>query len=159
MTRRVKQRLQRGFAIVSAIFILVVLAGLGAAMLTISTAQQLGSALDVQGSRAYLAARAGLEWSLYRVLLDTGYPNNTASTTSNQLTAASGCTSTAAPGTSTTVSPLAAATLSGFTVVVTCYASHDNTNMGPWVYSIEATASTGTVGTSSYVERRVKVTI
>jgi MSHA biogenesis protein MshP len=152
------QRIQRGFTIVSAIFILVVLAALGAAILTVSTSQQIGSALDVQGSRAYHAARAGLEWGLYKVLQDTNFASNTATATTNQLSAGSGCSSTnsAAP-TSTTISPLPAPTLAGFAVVVTCYASHDNTNMGPWVYVIESTASSGTVGSATYVERRVKV--
>ena len=59
-----------GFSIVSAIFLLVVLAGLGAAMLNIATVQHAGSAMDVQGARAYQAARAGVEWGLYRQIRD-----------------------------------------------------------------------------------------
>jgi MSHA biogenesis protein MshP len=55
---------QRGFAIMSAIFLLVVLAALGAFMVTFSNTQHITSAQDVQGSRAYWAARAGLEWGL-----------------------------------------------------------------------------------------------
>lgn len=58
----------RGFAILSAIFILVVLAALGAFALTVSSNQQIGSALDLQGVKAYQAARAGIEWGLYRQL-------------------------------------------------------------------------------------------
>lgn len=58
----------RGIAIVTAIFILVVLAGLGAFIVSIFASQQLGSALDVQGVQAYQAARAGLEWGMYRQL-------------------------------------------------------------------------------------------
>jgi hypothetical protein len=88
----------RGFAIVSAIFILVVLAALGAFMVTISSSQQVGSALDVQGVRAYQAARAGIEWGLYRQLRDES------------------CSS------ATSFSP-AASSLSGFTVSVACTAS------------------------------------
>lgn len=53
---------QAGFAIASAIFLLVILAGLGAFMVTLSGNQQLGLAQDVNGSRALLAARAGLDW-------------------------------------------------------------------------------------------------
>ncbi|HEV7817024.1 MAG TPA: agglutinin biogenesis protein MshP [Janthinobacterium sp.] len=56
----------RGVSLVTAIFLLVVLAGLGVAMLTVTTAQQQGSAIDVQGTRAYQAARAGMEWALYQ---------------------------------------------------------------------------------------------
>lgn len=58
---------QRGFALVAAIFLLVTLAALGAFMLTFSNTQHLTSAQDVQGSRAYWAARAGLEWGVSRV--------------------------------------------------------------------------------------------
>jgi MSHA biogenesis protein MshP len=61
-------RAPRGFAIVTAIFLLVILAALGVGMLVFSKAQQTTSAYDVQGSRAYQAARAGIEWALYRRL-------------------------------------------------------------------------------------------
>lgn len=58
----------RGFALPTAIFLLVILAGLGAFILTVSTSQQMGSALDAQGARAYQAARAGIEWGLFQSL-------------------------------------------------------------------------------------------
>ena len=64
MKRSLKR--QAGVGLVTAIFLLVVIAGLAAAMVTIFTAQQAGSALDVQGARAYQAARAGIEWGLFR---------------------------------------------------------------------------------------------
>ncbi len=59
---------QRGFAIVSAIFLLVVLGALGAFMVTLSTVQHTTSTQDMQGARAYQAARAGIEWGAYQVL-------------------------------------------------------------------------------------------
>jgi MSHA biogenesis protein MshP len=58
----------RGFALPTAIFLLVILAALGAFILTISSSQQMGSALDMQGARAYQAARAGIEWGLFQSL-------------------------------------------------------------------------------------------
>lgn len=58
----------RGVGLVTAIFLLVVIAGLAVAMVTIFTTQQGSSALDVQGTRAYQAARAGLEWGVYKRL-------------------------------------------------------------------------------------------
>lgn len=57
-----------GFSLITAIFLLVVLSALGAATLTIFTVHQSSSALDVQGARAYQAARAGIEWGLYTQL-------------------------------------------------------------------------------------------
>lgn len=61
---------QRGVGIVTAIFLVVVLAALGVAMVSVYTAQQASSALDVLGTRAYLAARAGAEWGIYRQRID-----------------------------------------------------------------------------------------
>ncbi|MEO6292137.1 MAG: hypothetical protein ABIO88_05895 [Burkholderiaceae bacterium] len=58
------QQTQQGFAAIAAIFLVVVLAALGGFMLTFSNTQQLTSAQDMQGSRAYWAARAGLEWGI-----------------------------------------------------------------------------------------------
>lgn len=56
----------RGSALVMAIFLLVVLAALGVALVGVSTTQHTTSALDVVGVRAYLAARAGAEWGIYQ---------------------------------------------------------------------------------------------
>jgi MSHA biogenesis protein MshP len=60
---------QFGFAMVSALFILVVLAVLGAAVASISVRQQVGSAAELNAARAYQAARAGLEWGAFSVLI------------------------------------------------------------------------------------------
>jgi MSHA biogenesis protein MshP len=57
---------QAGVGLITAIFLLVVIAGLAAAMVTVFTSQQAGSLLDQQGTRAYQAARAGIEWGLFR---------------------------------------------------------------------------------------------
>lgn len=55
---------QRGFGMVAAIVILLMMAILGAFIVTLSTSQQHGSVLDVQGERAYAAAASGAEWGL-----------------------------------------------------------------------------------------------
>ncbi|MEI7613218.1 MAG: pilus assembly PilX N-terminal domain-containing protein [Betaproteobacteria bacterium] len=54
-----------GFAIVSAIFLLVILSALAAFIVQISTQQQMGATADIQGVRAYQAARAGVEWGAF----------------------------------------------------------------------------------------------
>jgi MSHA biogenesis protein MshP len=62
-----KQHLrQDGVGLVTAIFLLVVIAGLAAALVSIFTSQQASSQLDQQGTRAYQAARAGIEWGIFR---------------------------------------------------------------------------------------------
>jgi MSHA biogenesis protein MshP len=131
----------RGFALFTAIFILVVLAALGAFILNISSGQQLGSALDLQGVRAYQAARAGIEWGLYQ-----------------QMQGGVACPAADfVPG---------AGSLADFTVSVTCVASAD-AHGGPTVRTLTATACNrpnagacpNTVSPGSlYVERRLTVT-
>jgi MSHA biogenesis protein MshP len=59
---------QRGFSLFSAIFLLVMLSALGAAIVKVTSSSQITAALDIQGERAYQAARAGIEWGLYRQL-------------------------------------------------------------------------------------------
>ncbi len=95
------RRRSGGVAIVTAIFLLVVVAGLGVAAVSLTTTQQAGSVQDMQGQRAYQAARAGVEWALYTELR-----------TAAQL----GC-----PATKTFKMP-SGTTLSDFTVTVVCTA-------------------------------------
>lgn len=126
---------QRGFSIVSALFLLVVLAALGAFMATFSSVQHTSSAMDVRGTQAYQAARAGAEWGMYRVL---------------RITPAS-C---AAPAPVLNDIP-------GFAVTVECEAPQQyKEGVTPvTVYRITSTARSGTVGKIGYVERQVQVTI
>lgn len=134
---RAMNKMQRGFSIVSAIFLLVVLSFLGVAMVTFSTSQHQSSAMDVMGSRAYQAARAGIEWGAYQVL-KSGGPSCTASVPLPTMTG----------------------TLSGFTGTVTCTSTpYTEAGVPVTIYQITSTASQGTVATSGYVERQMTVTI
>lgn len=90
----------RGFGIVTAVFLLVVLAGLGAALVNLSSAQHTASTLDVQGARAYQAARAGIEWGLYRQLrLNNCQPSSSFVVPPNGFTVTVRCVPTTGPGT------------------------------------------------------------
>lgn len=131
---------QGGFAIVAAIFLLVVLALLGAFMLTFGTVQHTTSAQDLQGSRAYQATRTGMEWGVYRALRGGG----------------GYC---AAPG-AETVPPLED-DLAAFAVVVTCNSKTPYTDgdSSGHIYQLTAKASSGTVGGLSYIERELQVTL
>lgn len=64
---RLQQSTARGFLLPSAIFLLVILAALGAYIVSVSTSQHLGMALDIKGERAWQAANAGMEWVRYRL--------------------------------------------------------------------------------------------
>jgi MSHA biogenesis protein MshP len=128
-----------GFALVTAIFLLVVLAGLGAAVVNISTMQHTSSALDLQGARAYQAARAGIEWGVYRQLIDS---------------------SCAAP----TSFALPAASFGEFAVTVSC-TKYAGATPGLDVYQITSNACNqpssgncpGAAGGVDYVERQMRV--
>lgn len=62
MTVRRMLKNQAGFTLVQAIFIMVVLALLGLAMIRLSGVQSSTGIFALQGARAYQAARSGLEW-------------------------------------------------------------------------------------------------
>ncbi len=110
----------RGFAIVSAIFILVVLAALGAFIVNVSTSQHVGSALDIQGVRAYQAARAGVEWGIYQVQATPAY--NFSYGTPAVAVGSANPNTRLCPASPSSFIP-AAPILAGFTVTVTCIAT------------------------------------
>lgn len=91
----------RGFATITVIFVLVVLAALGVALAAISQRQQLGSAMDLASAQALQAARAGLEWGAWQVMRNPAAP-------------------APAPACPATTSFVPGGTLSSFTVTITC---------------------------------------
>lgn len=136
---KVRHGAQGGFAAIAAIFLVVVLAALGGFMLTFSNAQQLTSAQDLRGSKAYWAARAGLEWAVVAL----------------PATPALCTTPVAAPPTP----------IEGFAISIDCTRSTyadtgTTTGISPTsVFRITVTASTGTVGTIAYADRSVSASI
>ena len=117
---------ERGFSLVSAIFLLVVIAALGTFAVTLSTTQQQSAALDIMGSRAYQAAHTGIEWGAYQVVPGSA------------LDFASSCRANGSS--SQTISPLAG-TLANCTVTVNCAATSHTEG--------------ATLNTAGYVERNV----
>jgi len=59
---------QTGMSITTAIFVLLMLSGTAAYVLSTTTVQHATSSADLFGARALLAARAGLEWGAYQIL-------------------------------------------------------------------------------------------
>lgn len=120
---------------VSAIFLLVVMAALGAMMLTFSTVQHTTSAIDLQGSKAYQAAKTGIEWGVYQVLQ----------------------VSPVCPG-ATALSP--SGSLAGFAVTVTCSRlQFTEAGNNLFIYQITSSATSGAAGTPYFVERQLQVTV
>lgn len=136
----------RGFALPSAIFLLVILLALGAFMLRVSNIQHLTATQDLQGVRAYRAAQMGLQWAAATLC----GPNP-------------GCTAPLVACPAIPV-PLGVAP-DGFPVVVTCVVNIYN-EAGPagdivrpvfWITS--TAAGGGAVGGIGYTERSLNALI
>lgn len=141
-----RRQASSGFALVNAIFLLLLMAALAALVANFSTTQHAGSAMDVQGSQAYQAARAGIEWGVYRQLVDGS---------------CAAATSFIPP----------APTLSGYTVTVSCVATVLNgtkqTGAATSITVHQVTANAcnqpvvgscpGTAGGAHYIERQLQV--
>lgn len=138
------RRREGGFAIVSAIFIIVALAALGVFVSVVTQAQHIGSALDLEGARAYQAARSGTEWGAWSVLQ---------------------------PGAACFVSPTTLDKVNGISVTVSCgpgpAGDGVETGLGA-IFSIAAVACNrpdakggcpGAADAANYVERRMTVLV
>lgn len=132
-------RSHRGFALVPAIFLLVVLGALGAVAIRVGSGQQQAVTANLLQARALAAANSGVEWGAYSALGIGGSSSCAATTTLN----------------------LTEGALSGFAVVVSCsstaFSSGAGTNNNN-SFIIKATATSGTYGMPSYVRRVVSAT-
>src|ERR1700722_2772571 len=142
MTRPAAPQPLLGFAIVPALFLLVVLGALALVGIRIGIGQQQAVTMGLMQARALAAANAGIEWGAYRALNGGG-----------------ACVS----GTLT----LTEAALNGFSVVVSCSSSVFVNSGGTFVngggtndaYTISATATSGVYGQPGYVRRVASATL
>ena len=127
--------LQRGAALLTALFLIVTIASLGAVAVQLSTTQRQTSNFGTLGDRAWAAAQAGIEWGAYQALT------------------ANAC---GAGGINATIA-LAEDALNGFTVQVRCTPPQaQNDCATPYnVYDITAFAQRGVFGQPEYVSRRI----
>ena len=133
---------QRGFTLVSTIFVIVVLAILGSFITVLAMVQHISSAQSLQGVRAYYAAYSGLEWAIYKA-------------TTSQSTRSLICGTPS--GSPTSVSNTNVATVDGFTIDSTCD-SVDAVNEGGNSYYVDTLtikATKGTLGSPDYVTRKI----
>ncbi|MGH8442157.1 MAG: type IV pilus modification PilV family protein [Nevskiaceae bacterium] len=126
-------RASRGFSLVSAIFLMVVLVILGTALVSISSVQHTSSAQLVQVARANFAARAGAEW----VAAQPGtwcagpYPMESSFTLPSPM--------------------------SGFTITVSCTRSdHTLEGVTQKYFVVDVTATSGAYGGPDFVRRKLR---
>jgi MSHA biogenesis protein MshP len=125
---------QKGFSLVVAIFLLVVLAGLGVFAVRIGTLQTQGVTEALLAAQAYHAARSGVEWGAYRALHGGGCATATLNLTEG--------------GTA------------GFSVTVACSQStHIEGTSTVNVYVFDVRAESGAYGGPDYVSRRLQAKI
>jgi MSHA biogenesis protein MshP len=135
MTSGPSVRRQHGVVLIAALFMIIVLAGLGIFAIRLSTSQQQSVNLALLATRAQAAADSGVELGVYRAL------------------SMAGC-APLLPLTTTVTVTLTEAALNGFNVTVVC--RHSNQTVGTLtydVYKLDALAQSGTYGTPAYVAR------
>jgi MSHA biogenesis protein MshP len=131
---------QKGFSIIMAIFILIVLSLLGSYMVKLSGIQHATAVSTIQGARAYYAARAGIEWGIAQLL------NNNSCIAGSTLA------------------------INNFTVSVNCsdqgiiYNEGDLNSNGLadddfYIYKIKSTARYGMFTSRDYVYRHLEITV
>lgn len=126
---------QSGFTLITALFLLVVVAVMSVYLINFSSVQHSTLVYSVQGARAMQAARTGLEWGIYQ------------SITSGNCAAGSFSTS-------------GAGSLDNFNITVTC-APSDHTESGVLIrtFRLTSSASTGAFGSLDYVFRSLQATV
>jgi MSHA biogenesis protein MshP len=119
----------RGFSLVSAVFLLVIVALVAGYALSIGTTQRADTTLALLGKRADLAARAGLEWGIGRVLQDSACPANSS------------------------FSPTGTG-IGSFTVAVSCSSTSVTEGASTYpVYTLSVTATLGSEGSEDFARR------
>jgi MSHA biogenesis protein MshP len=128
------RKTQRGFSLVSAVFLLVVLAALGVYAVRINTMQQQTVSAGLRAAQAFHAARSGVAWGAYRSLGGGTCVGGTLNLTE-------GATA-------------------GFRVSVTCSESvHTEGTTTVRVFVFDVRAEAGTYGGPDYVSRRLQTKI
>jgi Tfp pilus assembly protein PilX len=133
MSRRLSHS---GFTLITALFLLVVVALLSVYMINFRSVQQSTLVYGVQGARAMLAARTGLEWGIDVALTTNACPSNTPFSTSG------------------------AGNLDTFTIQVGCTESdHIEGSLTIKTFQLTSSAWIGNFGSLDYVFRSLQASV
>lgn len=126
---------QSGFTLITALFLLVVVAVMSVYLINFSSVQHTTLVYSVQGARAMQAARTGLEWGVYQSITTGNCASDSFSTSS-------------------------AGSLDNFNIVVACTPSdHTEGVVLVRTFRLTSSASTGVFGSLDYVFRRLQATV
>jgi MSHA biogenesis protein MshP len=124
----------RGFALVSALFLIVVLSALGAFLVDLVAVQHATPAMRVRAARADYAARSGMAWAVHRAL-DAGVCGDANFN-------------------------LGEGALAGYAVSVRCSSSvHDLSGAATPYYVIDVSAQAGEYGGTDFVARSLQAKV
>ena len=125
----------RGFTLVTAVFLLVVVALVAGYALSIGTTQRTDSTLALLGKRADFAARSGLEWGIAKVVQDNACPVGTSFTP-------------------------AGTGIDGFSVAVSCSAATVTEGASTYpIFTLTVTATRGGEGSEDFARRTVSAQV
>lgn len=131
-----KRERQRGFSLVTAVFLIVVVAAIAAFMVTIGTTQRQTSTLSLLGAQAYFAAESGAEWATREVLAGDACFASPASFTLN------------------------GGASSGYAVSASCAATPVTEGPDSYtVFTLLVTASRGSIASGDLVRRTIRTTV
>ncbi len=132
-------RTEHGFSIITAIFLIVVIALVAAFMVSIGNVQRTTSPFSMIATRAHFAALSGVEWSVHRVLENPAAPACFATPVTFAL---------AGPGSG------------NFSVTCTCVETEVTEGADDYsVFDLEVTAEFGSSGQEDYFRRVVAASV
>ena len=145
----IQQKQIQGFSLPGAIFIMVALAGIGVAMISLSSVSSSTSALNILQSRAYYSAYSGAEWAIANIVSnDNNYASNNNS-----------CTGV--DGQSFTIDNfnISVSCTSNCSSAATCCHNTVDCQLSPRVSEVTVSASNGNLGEIYRVSRTIQVTV
>ncbi|MCP4188424.1 MAG: pilus assembly protein MshP [Gammaproteobacteria bacterium] len=136
MNRVFRRIRQAGFTLVTALFLLVVVALLSVYMINFSAVQHTTLVYGLQGARAMQAAHAGLEWGIYQAFDANACPGSTPFTTGT------------------------GGQIDNFTIQLSCVrTTHIEAATTIITYQLTSQASIGTFGSLDYIFRSLQATV
>lgn len=124
---------QTGVSLIAMVFVIVAVAGIVTAIVSLSSVQHTGSMMTLREAQARQAARTGLERGVFDAVVNGSCTGNTIN-----------------PG----------GALTGFSVDITCNSTqHRETGRDVTVYVIRAQAEAGSWPNPDYVFRQARVTV
>jgi MSHA biogenesis protein MshP len=152
---------QSGFSLIMAIFILVILGLLGGYMVRLSGVQHATSVYTIQGTRAYLSAKGGIEWAVSRITTaadSAALAAKVSGASANDITSAGVVAGALVCSNLASALPLSLPGINGFLVSLTCSNQQFSNDIEiPVIYTVTSSSEYGVYSNTDYVSRKTEV--